>query len=175
MPKTRIQKQEVLRSVEEKIKRSKSVIFASFNALGVKENEALRKNLSKAGSEYLVAKKTLLNIAFKDRNIQDLDIRSFDGKVAAVFGYEDEVAPAKVIHDFKKGSEDKIAFVGGVLDGKYLSKEQVGALALLPSKNELYAKIVGSLNAPISGFVNVLAGNLRGLVNVLKAIEEKKA
>jgi len=68
-----------------------------------------------------------------------------------------------------------VSFLGGILEGKFLSKEEVLALAKLPSKQELYAKVVGSLNAPISGFVNVLAGNIRGLVNVLKAIEEKKA
>jgi len=60
------------------------------------------------------------------------------------------------------------------LDGKFLSQSQVEALAKLPSKQELYAKLVGSLNAPISGFVNVMAGNLRGLVTVLKSVAEKK-
>ncbi|HAM87948.1 MAG: 50S ribosomal protein L10 [Candidatus Falkowbacteria bacterium GW2011_GWC2_38_22] len=174
MPKTKLQKQEILRTIEEKIKKSKSIVFAKFDALGVKDNEALRSNLKKSDSEYLVAKKTLLDIAFKDKGIENLEIKNFEGKVAAIFAYGDEVAPAKTVHDFKKGKEEKIDFVGGILENKFLSKEQVSALALLPSKNELYAKMVGSLNAPISGFVNVLAGNLRKFVYVLKAIEEKK-
>lgn len=117
-----------------------------------------------------------MNLAFKDQ-ISDLNVRTMDGKLAAVFSYEDEVAPAKIIANFRKDKEkaDKIFFLGGILENKLLSKEEMESLSQLPSKPELYAKLVGSLNAPVSGFVNVLAGNLRGLVGVLKAISEKKA
>ncbi len=176
MPKNKIQKGEILRNLSEKIKKSKSVVFAGFNALTVKDNENLRTQLRKENSEYYVAKKTLMNIAFKDQ-IKDLNIRDMDGKLAAVFSYEDEVAPAKILGNFRKDKEktDKIFFLGGILENKLLSKEEVEALSKLPSKTELYAKLVGSLNAPISGFVNALAGNLKNLVYVLKAISEKKA
>ncbi len=176
MPKNKIQKQEILRNLSEKFKKSKSVVFAGFNALTVKDNEVLRDQFRKENSEYYVAKKTLMNLAFKDQ-IGDLNVRSMDGKLAAVFSYEDEVAPAKIIANFRKDKEkaDKIFFLGGILENKLLSKEEMESLSQLPSKPELYAKLVGSLNAPVSGFVNVLAGNLRGLVGVLKAISEKKA
>lgn len=175
MPKNKIQKGEIFRNLSEKIKKSKSIVFAGFNALGVKDNEALRDKLRNEKSEYYVAKKTLINLALKENKL-DIDVRNFDGKVAAVFSYEDEVAPAKILGNFRKDKdkENRIFFLGGILEGKLLSKDQVEALAKLPSKTELYAKMVGSLNAPISGFVNALAGNLRNLVNVLKAIEEKK-
>jgi len=103
-----------------------------------------------------------------------LDPRKFEGRVAVVFGYEDEVAPAKIVAEFQKEHEDKVGFIAGILENKLLNAEEVSALSKLPSKRELYAKIVGSINAPVSGFVNVLAGNIRGLVNVLKAVEEKK-
>jgi len=177
MPKSKIQKQEILRTLSEKVKNAKSIVFTSFNALGVKDNEALRAKLRQENGEYYVAKKTLMELAFKDQKIEGLDVRGFDGKVAAIFSYEDEVAPAKVIFNFRKDKdkEGKIVFLGGILDGKALSQSEVEALAKLPSKLELQAKLVGSLNAPVSGFVNVLAGNLRGLVTVLKAIEEQKA
>jgi len=176
MPKNKIQKGEILRNLSEKIKKSKSIVFAGFNALTVKDNENLRAQLRKENSEYYVAKKTLMNIAFKDQ-IKDLNVRTMDGKLAAVFSYEDEVAPAKIIGNFRRDKDKttKIFFLGGILENKLLSKEEVEALAQLPSKTELYAKLVGSLNAPISGFVNALAGNLKNLVYVLKAIEEKKA
>jgi large subunit ribosomal protein L10 len=174
MPKTRIQKQEILRTLSNKISQSKSVVFARFDALGVKDNEELRKELKKENSEYYVAKKTLLDIAFKESRVNELNVKSFTGRIAAIFGYDDEVAPAKIIEKFKKGREGKVEFVGGILENKLLTAEQVDALSKIPSRQELYAKMVGSLNAPISGFVNVLAGNLRGLVCVLKAIEEKK-
>ena len=176
MPKTKEQKKEILEGLKDRVSRSKSVVFASFDGLGVKDNEDLRKKLKGVGSEYYVAKKTLLDIAFKDAKVENLNIKDFDGKVAAVFGYEDEVAPAKMVGEFKKSKEAAIIdFVGGILEGKFLTKEEVEALSELPSKQELYAKIVGSINAPVSGFVNVLAGNLRKFVYVLKAIEEKKA
>ena len=176
MPKSREQKKEIIAGLKDRIERSKAVVFTKFEGLGVKENELLRGKLREQSSEYFVAKKTLLDIAFKD--VEGLDPKSFDGKVAAVFGYEDEVAPAKTIHTFKKElsaeEKDKIQFLGGILEGRFISSEEVMNLASLPSKQELYAKMVGSLNAPISGFVNALAGNLRNLVYVLKAIEAKK-
>ncbi len=176
MPKSKIQKQDILTSLTEKVKKSKSVVFAGFNAFGVKDNEALRAKLRAENSEYYVAKKTLLNRAFKDSNIEGLNTRGFDGKIATIFSYEDEVAPAKILGEFRKDKEkaDKIFFIGGILENKLISKEQVEALAKLPSKQELYAKLVGSMNAPVSGFVNALAGNLRNIVGVLKAISEKK-
>lgn len=174
MPKNKEQKRDILNGLKDRIGRAKSVVFAQYDALTVKENEELRKELKKENSEYLVAKKTLMDIAFKDSGIENLDPKAMEGKVAAIFGYEDEVAPAKIVDNFKKNHEDKITFAGGILENKYLSAAEVDALAKLPSKQELYAKIVGSINAPVSGFVNALAGNLRNLVYVLKAIEEKK-
>lgn len=175
MPKTKKEKQIITRDLSEKIKKSKSVVFAGFNSFPVKSNENLRVELEKENGEYYVAKKTLLQRAFKDNGVE-IDKNVLDGKVATIFSYDDEVASAKVIGDFRKDKElaEKIFFLGGILDGEFLSKEQVENLSKLPSKDELYAKLVGSINAPVSGFVNVLAGNLRGLVTTLKAISEKK-
>jgi large subunit ribosomal protein L10 len=175
MPKTKGQKVAILASLKEKISASKSIVFAGFNALGAKEGEELRRELKKENSEYCVAKKTLLDLAFKENKILGIDAKSFGGKIAVIFGYQDEVAPAKIMDKFMKGKEGKIEFMGGILENKQLSKTEIIQLAKLPSKLELYGKLVGTLNAPISGFVNVLAGNIRALVNVLKAIEEKKA
>jgi large subunit ribosomal protein L10 len=175
MAKNKEQKGEILRNLKTKINDSKSIVFAKYDALTVKENEDLRKQLKAEKNEYLVAKKTLIGLALEENNIKGVEAKSLDGKVAIVFGYEDEVSPAKVVDKFRKDHEGKIDFVGGILENKFLSADEVNALAKLPSKEELYAKVVGSLNAPVSGFVNVLAGNMRGFVNVLKAIEEKKA
>lgn len=176
MPKSKVQKQEILRSLEKKIEEAKSIVFAGFNALGVKDNEALRDALIKENGEYYVAKKTLLSLALKNQGVEGLDTKGLDGKVAVVFSYGDEVAAAKTLDTFRQDKEksNKLYFLGGILEGKLLSKEEIEALAKLPSKNELYAKLVGSINAPVSGFVNALAGNLRNLVYILKAVEEKK-
>lgn len=176
MPKTKEQKKEILRDLAEKIAKAKSVVFTKFNKLTVKENQDLRNELKKEAGEYYVAKKTLMDLVFKDSKVDGLDIKNFAGQIAAVFGYGDEVAPAKIIAGFKKKLEDKekIEFIGGILEGKFIEAEKVKILANLPSRQELYAKIVGTINAPISGFVNALAGNLKNLVYVLKAVETKK-
>lgn len=176
MPKNKIQKQEILRNLSEKFKKSKSVVFAGFNALSVKDNEKLRDQLRKENSEYYVAKKTLINIAFKDQ-MAELNVRGMDGKLAAIFSYEDEVAAAKILGNFRKDKdkEARVFFLGGILENKLLTKTEVEALSNIPSRQELYGRLVGTMNAPISGFVNALAGNLKNLVYVLKAIEEKKA
>ena len=174
MPKTKEQKKQILGALTDKIGKSKSIVFTKFNKLGVEENEDLRKELRRENGEYYVAKKTLINLAFKESKIGDLDIKNFPGQVAVVFGFGDEVAPAKIIDKFKSEHEDKVDFLGGILENKFIDAGQVSELAKLPSREELFAKIVGSINAPISGFVNALAGNLRNLVYVLKAIENKK-
>jgi large subunit ribosomal protein L10 len=175
MPKSREQKKVILEDLADKVSRAKSVVFTKFEKLNVSDNEDLRRRLKAEGSEYCVAKKTLLAMSFK-KNYPDIDLKGLDGKVAAVFGFKDEVAPAKIVSEFKKGlEEEKIFFLGGILENKLISAAEVENLAKLPSKKELYGMLVGSLNAPVSGFVNVLAGNLRGLVVALKAIGEKKA
>lgn len=173
MPKTKQQKQEIGRDLKERLAKAKSVVFTNFNALTVKENENLRNELVKQGSEYYAAKKTILARTLSEANIE-VNARDFGGQVAATFGYEDEVAPAKVLAKFVKDYDGRVTFLGGILEGKFIDAASVTALATLPSKEELYAKIVGSINAPVSGFVNVLAANLRGLVGVLSAIQKIK-
>lgn len=174
MPKSKEQKRTILTELGEKIAKSKSIVFAKFNGLTVKENEDLRVKLRQDNSEYYVAKKTLFNLAFKDKAIGGLDIKNFSGQVAAVFGYEDEVAPAKLVDQFKKDKEGKLEFLGGILENKFIDAAAVSNLAKLPNKQELYARLVGSINAPVSGLVNALAGNIRNFVQVLKAVSEKK-
>ena len=174
MAKNKKQKQEIITLLKDKIERAKSIIFTKFDCLAVGDNNELRKQLKAQGGEYYVAKKTLLDMALQDKKVDGLDIRKFDGRVATVFAYDDEVAPAKIVDDFKKKLEDQIDFLGGIIDNKFLNADEINKLAKLPSKQELRARIVGSINAPVSGFVNALAGNLRNMVYVLKAIENKK-
>jgi large subunit ribosomal protein L10 len=174
MPKTREQKSEILRTLKEKIKKAKSIFFANYSGMTVEESERLRNGLRKQSSEFLVAKKTLINLALKDSKIEGVDAKNLDGQVALIMGYEDEIVPIKEADKFAKEKDAKLKFLAGILDGKLVNAAEIKQLANLPSKTELYAKIVGSINAPVSGFVNALAGNLRNLVYALKAIEEKK-
>lgn len=174
MPKSKAQKKGILKDLNEKIEKSKSIVLASFDALGVKDNEELRRNLKQEKGEYYVSKKTLLNLAFKNNKLDDLNIKELPGKIAVVFAYEDEISPAKVVFNFRKTHEGKIDFIGGIWEGRVINKEEVEKIANLPSKTELYAQILSSLNAPLSGLLNVLAGNLRGLVRVLQAVADNK-
>ncbi|HNW55864.1 MAG TPA: 50S ribosomal protein L10 [bacterium] len=176
MPKTKQQKEVILRDLDAKLAKANSVIFTGFDGLTVKDNEELRNKLCDEQGEFLAIKKTLLNKALGTLELNEQpDVKGFSGQVAVIFAYGDQVAPAKLVQKFQKDHEDKIAFLGGVLDGQLLSAKEVESLASLPSKLELQARLVGTLNAPISGFVNVLAGNLRGLVTVLKAVADQKA
>lgn len=172
MAKTKQQKEATINELAEGIKSAKSLVFANFQGLKVKESEELRKLCRQQNIGYLVAKKTLLKKALTQAGIE-ADVESFEGGVSTVFGREDEVAPAQILADFAKKHEI-VKLFGGVLEGAFIDSAKVNALAKLPSKQQLLGQLVGTLNAPISGFVNVLAGNLRGLVNVLNSIKESK-
>ncbi len=169
---TKGQKKELVKELADKLKDSKAVVFSDYKGLQVKDLTALRKELREAGVELKVLKKTLINLALKDAGIE-ADVKKMEGQIALAVSSEDEVVAAKIIAKAAKANEN-LKIVGGILGVKELSAAEVNALAKLPSKEELLAKFVGSINAPVSGFVNVLAGNLRGLMNVLKAVADAK-
>lgn len=173
MAKSKQTKEQAVQVLVEGLKNSKSAVFANFQGLKVSESEELRAICRKQGIKYIASKKTLLGRALKELGL-DVDTGSFEGGPAVVFGTEDEVAPAQIVAKFAKAHQ-AISLFGGILEGAFIDTKKVTELSALPSKQELLAKMVGSLNAPISGFVNVLAGNLRGLVRVLSAIKETKA
>lgn len=173
MAKTRSRKESEVREFVDGFKRSTSVVFADLSALKVNDASAFRRTAKKDEVAVNTAKKTLLRLALKEAGIESVDVKALGGSVSMLFGLGDAVAPAKVLEAFRKDHEN-VKILGGLLDGQWMTAEQVKALAKLPSKQELIARLVGTLNAPISGFVNVLAGNLRGLVTALNAIKDTK-
>lgn len=156
-----------------KIKEAKSVVFSDFKGVKVKDLTELKKELRKEEIDFKVSKKTLINLAFKEAGIE-VNTKAMEGQVAVSISSKDEVAPAKIISNFSKKNEN-LKILGGVLEKKVMNIEEVKSLAKLPGKEELLAKLVGTLQAPISGFVNVCAGNIRGLVQVIKSISESKS
>jgi large subunit ribosomal protein L10 len=174
MAKTRAQKEKTLGDLEEKFSKIKAAVFVSFKGLKVKDATKLRNILRKEKIDYEVAKKTLLKLALGKNKLEGIDPKKLEGNIAVAFGYDDEVAPAKILNQFKAQNE-ALKILGGIVENKYIDSAQVIALANIPGRQELLAKLVGSINSPVSGFVNVLAGNLRGLVQVLKAMSEKTA
>lgn len=174
MAKSRQQKSETLSSLTEKLGASKSVVFADMRGLTVKAASDFRRKAKKENVGVLVAKKTLMRLAFDKAGYESVDPAALDGQLVMVMGYDDEVAPAKLVAEFSKENE-ALKIVAGVLERKMVDASAIKALSKLPSKQQLIASVVGSIRAPLSGLVTVLNGNLRGLVTVLGAIKDQKS
>lgn len=170
MAKSREQKEAMLSKLDENFKLRQAVIV-DYQGLSVSEMEELRNLLEEKGVEFGVIKNTLAKIALKNSNIAIED--EILTKPLAVAFSDDEVAPAKEIKNYSKEHE-KLEILGGIIDKEFVPVATINSLALLPSCEELYTKLVGSITAPISGMVNVLAGNLRGLVSVLAQYQASK-
>lgn len=170
---TKQQKEVLVQEVVDKIKDSKALVFANYQGVTVKDITILRRQLRTSGSGWQVLKKTLLNIALKEAGVE-VNSRELNGQIGVAFS-QDEVAAAKVLSDFiKENKGTQFSIEGGSLGSKSLSAKEIQALAKLPSLDVLRGQLVGTMQAPVSGFVRVLGGNLSGFVRVLKAIEEKK-
>lgn len=171
---TRKQKEEIVKDLTQHFDDASSVTFVDYTGLTVTDFDEIRAKLRETEASMLIAKNTLVKLAMSKSKRKELKIDDMSGQMAVVFAGVDEVAPAKVVYDFAKKNK-KPEVVMGILDMDLLEKEQVIELAKLPSKPEMLGKFVGTVAAPISGFVNVLSGNLRGLVNVLNSIKDAKA
>ncbi|MEK7452841.1 MAG: 50S ribosomal protein L10 [Patescibacteria group bacterium] len=173
---TRKQKEDILDSIKKKLQDQESVVFTDFTGISVMQSSSLKKKLKEVNTEYKVIKKNILIKAIEDTKINGIDPRSFEGSMGVAFSYGDAVAPAKIIYEFSKQEGiGQFKILGGILNGVVISQNDVNALAKLPSRDQLLANLLAQMNAPVSGFVNVLAGNIKNLFYVLNAIGEKKA
>lgn len=166
-------KAELVAELAGKLASAKATFIADYRGLSVDEVNDLRGKLRAAGVEYQVVKNTLLKLAIKDTDTACIE-EFLQGPTAIAFATEDPVAPAKVLSDYAKGNA-KFELKGGSLEGKVLDLNAIRALSDLPSREVLLAKMLGSMNAPVSNFVGVLAAVPRSLVQVLAAIQDKKA
>ena len=167
------QKQGSVEDIKTKFETCKSAVLIDYRGLTVEEVTNLRNKFREAGVEYRVLKNTMIRRAVDALGMEGLE-PVLEGPTAVAFGMEDAVAPAKIISDFIKETE-KTEIKAGVLEGKVVDVAAVKALASLPSREVLLAKVLGSMNAPITGFVTALSGNIRNLLYVLNAIGEKKS
>jgi len=165
MPKTKAQKQTILTKLAENLAKQQAMVFVDYKGLKVKDMLALRDQLKLVGSKLVVAKKTLLSRVMKEKGI-GIDLKSMDGQIGAIFAFEDSFAPMKAANTFAKTNEN-LKIVGGYFENEIQSAASIVAIANLPSREELLAKLVGTLAAPISGFARVLQGNIKGLIYVL--------
>jgi len=173
MPKTKQEKQEIMNNLEENIQSQKAIVFVDYKGLKVGDMTVLRNQLKEAGSRLVVVKKTLLSKVMKEKGIE-VDLKNMEGQIGAIFAHEDPVVPMKTAYTFGKQNEH-LKILGGYFEGYMQDAAQITAIAILPSREELLAKLVETLAAPISGFATVLQGNIKGLVIALNAIKDKKA
>jgi large subunit ribosomal protein L10 len=167
-------KVEILEEVSKLLDESKLTVMAQYSGTSVSSMQELRASASENGTQVKVIKNRLFkkSLSSSDR-FKQLDSSAICGQLLYAFNSEDEVAPAQVLANFAK-NEPQLTFVGAInADGVLLSAEDVKQLAALPSKDQLRAQLVGTIAAPISGFANVLAGNVRGVLNVLSARAEQ--
>ncbi len=165
-------KQQTVQALREKLSISKSVVLTDYRGLKVSEITQLRAELRKAGVEFRVVKNTITSFAIQEIGLEDLEAH-LKGPTAIAFGIEDPVAPAKILADFAK-THKNLKIKAGVVEGQVIGADGVIALAELPSREVLLAKVVGMFQAPITSWVNVLQAPIRSLANVLDSVRKQK-
>ncbi len=170
-------KRTIVAELKDQLVNSKGAVLTSYDKLTVAMDTELRRELRAAGVTYKVVKNTMMNLAAKEAGLDELT-NHLAGTTAFAFSKDDAVAPAKIICGFMKKNklEDaKILTVKtGLVEGKVINEKEVKALANLPSREELIAKLLGSMNAPIANTVGVLSAIIRNFVYVVDAVREKK-
>lgn len=170
----RVQKQEVVANLREKLARAQLGVLTEFKGLKVADITALRRSLKEAGGELQVVKNTLLKLAAADTYAAALE-EHLKGPTAIALSFGDPVALAKVLAQFAKEKPDNLRIKAGVLGQAVLSAQEVVELSKLPAREVLLAQLLGTLQSVPASLVNVLAAVIRKFLYVLKAIEEKRA
>lgn len=166
---TKVQKQKIIEDLKEKIERQKAIIFVDFTGLKVKDLSNLRKKLRTADNELKAVKKTLLGLVFKERDFK-IDTEKLKGEIAIVFGFKDALSLAKIIYQFSQ-EKPNLKILGGFFEKKFQEAEEIITLAQLPTREELLARLAGTIFAPVSNLVNVLQGNIKGLICILTKVK----
>ena len=144
-------KKGIVADIKGKFEKAQSAVLVDYRGLNVAEVTELRNQLRKAGVEYAVLKNTMINLAVKGMGYDGIE-KHLEGPTAVAFGYEDAVAPAKILSDFAKKNKN-LTVKCGVCDGAYIDEAGVTALANTPSREVLIARIMGSMMSSVSKFV----------------------
>lgn len=169
---TKVQKQEAVKELNDKLDRKKVVFLTDFRGISVMNSQELRRALKKTDAEYKVAKKTLFDRALSQHGIE-YKTTELEGEVGVAFCYGEETAPAKVLVKFGK-DHDSFKILGAILGHKILNEKDVIALAKLPTRDILLAQVIAAMQAPIRGLAVVLQANIRNLAVVLQKISEQR-
>ncbi|MGH7241351.1 MAG: 50S ribosomal protein L10 [Candidatus Saccharimonadales bacterium] len=167
---TKDKKNEVVNEVAELLGASKMTVVAKYQGTTVKAIQTLRRESRNNGTKVKVVKNRLVKQAIlANDTLKDVDVSGLEGMLLYAFNAEDEVAPAQVLAAFAKANPT-IEFVGAIsAEGKFLTADDVKALATLPSKNELIAQVVATLLSPVHDVTNALSGNLHALLDGVEA------
>ena len=166
-------KNEAIDELKKRIENSPSVFFTDFRGLTVGELRTLRNALRKESAAYAVIKNTLFGIAIgTDRRAELTSV--LEGPTGVAFAGNDPVGAAKALTQFASDSK-KLQIKAAIVDGKVIDRSQVEALSRVPPRGELLARLVGSLNSPISRLHGAMSGHHRKLVYVLDAIHKQRS
>lgn len=166
-------KNEVVKEVSDLLASSKMTVVAEYKGTTVKALQGLRRDAKAEGTKVKVVKNRLVIKAVQaNESLKDADVSALQGMLLYAFNSDDEVAPAKVLSTFAKANPT-LVFVGAITgEGKFITADEVKALASLPSKTQLIAGVINTLQSPVRGVMSGLGGNLHGL---LKGLEAKAA
>ena len=170
---TKAFKNEKIEYFKKQFEQAKVAIVTDYRGLSVDEITQLRRALQKENSDFTVTKNTLCKIASKGTNFEAIE-SLMQGPNAIAFGFGDEVSAAKVVAKFIKENK-KGEIIGGVMEGNILNADEAKKLANMPSREELYAKMLGSINSPASGIVYGVNGVMSALVRAIDAVAKQKA
>jgi large subunit ribosomal protein L10 len=171
---TLAQKQERVIELKDQLSRTKLAMVSDFRGLTVKEMTTLRRRLQDAGGDYTVAKNTLVRRALQETEGMPAIDNYLGGPTALVLGFNDPVTPVKTILEYFKETKKELEIRGGIVEGRVVSTQQLQQIATLPSREEMVAKLMGSMQSPAQGVVITLSGVARNLVYVLESIRKQK-
>jgi large subunit ribosomal protein L10 len=167
---TKAEKNEVVSEVADLLASAKMTVVAAYPGTTVKAMQSLRKQARGNGTQLRVVKNRLVIKAIQQNDaLKSVDVSGLNGQLMYAFNSEDEVAPAQVLAAFMK-TNPTLEFVGAIsAEGKFLSSDEVKALATLPNKTQLIAQVVAMLQSPLHDVTNALSGNLHALLDGVEA------
>ncbi len=166
----RTEKEQLVTELTDKIKGAQALYYTDFTGLNVKRMTQLRRELRRAGVEYVVIKNTLALRAVNESGLVADRLKGPTGIVVA----HDALAGAKVLTDFAKANDQKPAIKGGMFDGRSIDADQVKALANMPSREQLLAELGAGFMAPLAQFAGAMSGMLTMMVGALEALRAQK-
>ncbi len=170
---TKDKKKEVVAELVELFRKTNGFYFIDFKSMPVKTMEILRNELKSKSVGLRVAKNTLIKLAFQQTDGIEMPVEKFTGQTALVLGYDDPLAPAKILKETIE-KHKMPEFKGAIIEGQYFDGTTLKQLAAMPSKPEIIASILGSLNAPISGIVGSINAVMRDLASVIEEAAKKR-